>query len=175
MKKAVLRKQMIAQLQALDSTEKVRWDKELTKQILASSAYQEAGTIATFLSMDVEFNTQLLIDAALADGKRVLVPKTFGKGRMIFVEYDAAQLQISSFGVREPISDKEISPDQIDLIHVPGLAWNKEGYRIGFGGGYYDRYLKDFSGRSVSTIYPFQSQEFAKENFDIPVESFCYL
>lgn len=170
MEKALLRQQMIGQLRALPQAKKAEMDQELTRKILATSAYQEATTMATFLSMDLEFNTQPLIQTALSDGKRVLVPKTYGKGRMIFVDYDANQLQISSFGVREPIADQEVEKEQIDLVHVPGLVWNQAGFRIGFGGGYYDRYLQDFTGKTVSAIYPFQLQGFTEESFDIPVQ-----
>ena len=59
---------------------------------------------------------------------------------------------------------------QIDLIHVPGLVFTTEGYRIGYGGGYYDRYLEHFSGHTLSTTYPCQIQDFIPEKHDIPVQ-----
>ena len=59
---------------------------------------------------------------------------------------------------------------QIDLIHVPGLVFRTKGYRIGYGGGYYDRYLEHFSGHTLSTVYPCQIQDFISENHDIPVQ-----
>ena len=90
---------------------------------------------------------------------------------MEFVVYDPKQLAKTSFGLLEPQGDLEVvEPSQIDLIHVPGLAFTREGYRIGYGGGYYDRYLEHFAGHTMSTIYPCQVQEFNSENHDIPVQ-----
>ncbi|MDE8719288.1 5-formyltetrahydrofolate cyclo-ligase, partial [[Eubacterium] siraeum] len=90
---------------------------------------------------------------------------------MDFVVYNPQQLAKTSFGLLEPQGDLEVvDVSQIDLIHVPGLAFTTEGYRIGYGGGYYDRYLKHFTGHSMSTIYPCQVQQFMPENHDIPVQ-----
>lgn len=63
-----------------------------------------------------------------------------------------------------------VEKTHIDLIHVPGVAFNKGGYRIGYGGGYYDRYLADFKGMTVSTIYPCQLADFQPDNYDIPIQ-----
>ena len=85
--------------------------------------------------------------------------------------YDPQQLAKTSFGLLEPQGDLEVvEPSQIDLIHVPGLAFTTEGYRIGYGGGYYDRYLEHFAGHTMSTIYPCQVQGFNLEDHDIPVQ-----
>ena len=90
---------------------------------------------------------------------------------MDFVVYDAQQLVKTSFGLLEPQGDLEVvDASQIDLIHVPGLVFTTKGYRIGYGGGYYDRYLEHFSGHTLSTIYPCQIQDFIPENHDIPVQ-----
>ena len=169
--KSELRKQILQELKALSQEQKQAMDQALTERFLNHPFYQEAKVIATYLSFSHEFQTQGLIDQALKDGKKVLIPKTYPKGRMEFVVYDPQQLVKTSFGLLEPQGDLEVvATSQIDLIHVPGLAFTTEGYRIGYGGGYYDRYLEHFTGQSLSTIYPCQVQEFNSEDHDIPVQ-----
>ncbi|MCY7089207.1 5-formyltetrahydrofolate cyclo-ligase [Streptococcus oralis] len=169
--KAELRKQVLHEMKALSQEKKQAMNRALTERFLRHPFYQEAKVIATYLSFPHEFQTQELIEQALKDGKKVLIPKTYPKGRMEFVVYDPQQLVKTSFGLLEPQGNLEmVEPSQIDLIHVPGLAFTTEGYRIGYGGGYYDRYLENFAGHSLSTIYPCQVQEFDFENHDIPVQ-----
>lgn len=169
--KAELRKKILQEMKALSQEQKQAMDQVLTERFLQHPFYQEAKTIATYLSFPHEFQTQELIEQVLKDGKKVLIPKTYSKGRMAFVVYNPKQLAKTSFGLLEPQGDLEVvGPSQIDLIHVPGLAFTTEGYRIGYGGGYYDRYLEHFAGHTMSTIYPCQIQNFNSENHDIPVQ-----
>ncbi|MFS9293369.1 5-formyltetrahydrofolate cyclo-ligase [Streptococcus mitis] len=169
--KSELRKQVLQEMKAIPRTQKVTLDLALTERFLQHPFYQEAKTIATYLSFPHEFQTQELIEQALKDGKKVLIPKTYPKGRMDFVVYDPQQLVKTSFGLLEPQGDLEVvDASQIDLIHVPGLVFTTKGYRIGYGGGYYDRYLKHITGHTLSTIYPCQIQDFSPENHDIPVQ-----
>ena len=169
--KSELRKQVLQEMKAIPREQKQAMDQALTERFLNHSFYQEAKVIATYLSFPHEFQTQELIEQALKDGKKVLIPKTYPKGRMDFVVYDPQQLVKTSFGLLEPQGELEVvDASQIDLIHVPGLAFTTEGYRIGYGGGYYDRYLEHFTGHSMSTIYPCQIQDFSPESHDIPVQ-----
>ena len=169
--KSELRKQVLHEMKDLPREQKQAMDQALTDQFLEHPFYQEAKIIATYLSFPHEFQTQELIEQALKDGKKVLIPKTYPKGRMDFVVYDPQQLVKTSFGLLEPQGDLEVvDASQIDLIHVPGLAFKMEGYRIGYGGGYYDRYLEHFSNHTLSTVYPCQIQDFIPEKYDIPVQ-----
>ena len=169
--KSELRKQVLQEMKALPREQKQFIDQALTERLLQHPFYQEAKVIASYLSFPHEFQTQELIEQALKDGKKVLIPKTYPKGRMDFVVYHPQQLVRTSFGLLEPQGDLEVvDASQIGLIHVPGLAFTTDGYRIGYGGGYYDRYLEQFSGHTLSTVYPCQVQDFIPENHDIPVE-----
>lgn len=169
--KSELRKQVLQEMKAIPREQKQAIDQALTEGLLQYPFYQEANTIATYLSFPHEFQTHELIEQALRDGKKVLIPKTYPKGRMDFVVYHPQQLVKTSFGLLEPQGNLEVvDASQIDLIHVPGLAFTTEGYRIGYGGGYYDRSLEHFSGHTLSTIYPCQIQDFIPENHDIPVQ-----
>ncbi|CEY60667.1 MULTISPECIES: 5-formyltetrahydrofolate cyclo-ligase [Streptococcus] len=169
--KSELRKQVLQEMKAISQEQKQAIEQALTERLLHHPFYQEAKVIATYLSFPHEFQTQGLIEQALRDGKKVLIPKTYSKGRMDFVVYDLQQLVKTSFGLLEPQGNLEVvDASQIDLIHVPGLAFTMEGYRIGYGGGYYDRYLEQFTGHTLSTVYHYQVQDFIPENHDIPVQ-----
>ena len=125
--KSELRKQVLHEMKAISQEQKQFIDQALTEQLLQHPFYQEAKVIATYLSFPHEFQTQELIEQALKDGKKVLIPKTYPKGRMDFVVYDPQQLVKTSFGLLEPQGDLEVvDVSQIDLIHVPGLAFTTE-------------------------------------------------
>lgn len=166
-----LRLQGIRWLKEQSPFEKQERDETLCQLLCHSYAYQSSHRIATYLSFAHEFDTSLFIARALKDGKEIFIPKTYPKGKMIFVAYDEDDLKKTSFGLKEPKSSLEVVKDSLDMIHVPGVVFNNTGFRIGYGGGYYDRYLYDFKGQTVSTIYPFQIQNFVEERHDIPVGS----
>lgn len=168
--KKELRQTVLNQMKKLSGKEKEQADNWLTQRLLSSAAYQKAQVIATYLSMPHEVSTAAFIKQARLDGKRVLVPKTYGQGRMIFVDYDESRLQKSSFGLMEPMSEETVDKTEIDLIHVPGVVFNSQGFRIGYGGGYYDRYLDDYEGTSVSTIYQVQQEDFTPAQHDVAVK-----
>ena len=170
MKKA-LRKQVLQELKSLSAEGKEVMDAWLNEQLLLHPFYKEAKTIATYLSFPHEFQTARLIEQAQKDGKTILIPKTYPQGKMDLVLYEPEKLEKNSFSLLEPQGEAIVfEPSQIDLIHVPGLAFNTSGYRVGYGGGYYDRYLEHFTGHTISTLYPCQIQDFQPDPHDIPVE-----
>lgn len=164
------RQQILRRLKSLEQSVKQAADQRLTQQMIQSLSYQKAETLATYLSMEHEFSTRLLIKQAQKDGKRILVPKTYPQGRMIFVDYDERDLVKTRFGLWEPRSEEEVDKSEIDLIHVPGLIFNPAGYRIGYGGGYYDRYLAGYDGQTMSSMYGFQLQDFCPGTYDVAVK-----
>lgn len=168
--KKQLRQTVLEQLKNQNPVDKARQDKKLLKQFISSKTYQQAGVLATYLAFPHEFYTHLLISQALKDGKRVLIPKTYAQGRMIFVDYQVDDLEKTRFGLLEPRSDQAVDKSDIDLIHVPGVVFNEAGYRIGYGAGYYDRYLADYQGVTASTIYPCQQASFEPDTYDVAVQ-----
>ena len=144
-----LRKTVLAQLTSQEPETKAKIDKHLLEQLIALPAYKEAQVIATYLSFPHEYDTSVLINQALKDPDNLVA---------------------TSFGLMEPASDLAVEKSEIDLIHVPGVVFNDEGYRIGYGAGYYDRYLSDFEGETVSTVYPCQKHDFQPDSYDIPVK-----
>lgn len=169
MTKANYRQQMLAFLKKQPQDQKARRDQELIAALLAHSAYARAKVLATYLPFPHEVDTSSLILAAQADGKHLVVPKIRDR-EMVFASYEPDKLEKTAFGLWEPVGTVIYTKEQIDLIHVPGLLFNQSGYRIGYGGGYYDRYLADFAGQTISTAYPEQVQEFQADCHDIPVQ-----
>lgn len=169
MSKQNLRQKTLTLLKGQDKVLKRKMDECLCDALVAHPFYQSAKTVATYLPLPFELDTSFLIHHAREAGKRLLVPKVIGKGQMVFVDYDPSDLVLSLFGILEPRSDLAVPAEEIDLIHVPGVVFNPDGYRIGFGGGYYDRYLQEFQEHTLSTIYPIQQGLFEPDSHDIPV------
>ena len=163
-KKAEIRKKMKVSLGSFNSVEKARQTAQIMAQFQSSDMYKQAKIIGVFLPMSFEFDiTKIFEDQT----KCFVIPKTLADRQMIFTDYTPDSLMMTDFGVKESISTVSVTPD---LIVVPGLAWNLEGYRVGFGGGYYDRYLANFQGDTVSLVYDFQMiSEFQPETFDVPI------
>lgn len=159
------RKKILQMLKKFSDYEKGRQNKEVLEQLTASSDWKSAKKIALYMSMPIEFNLTELFDQS--DDKEILIPRCLPQRQMIFAKYDKENLVRSKFGLLEPKSDLAIEPD---FILVPGLIWNDEGHRIGFGGGYYDRYLANFEGMTASVLYDFQKMDFAAEAHDIAVK-----
>ncbi|AXQ77847.1 5-formyltetrahydrofolate cyclo-ligase [Streptococcus chenjunshii] len=170
MDKEAIRQNLIKRLKSHNPADKEKLDKLLLDDITASEAYHTSQVLATYLAFSFEYDTQPLIERAVRDGKKVLVPRTCSQGKMVFASYHPEHLIKGRFGILEPDSSRETAePSEIDLIHVPGLAFNAEGFRIGYGGGYYDRYLADFKGRTVSTVYAWQRLDFKEDAHDVAV------
>ena len=170
MKKA-LRKQVLQELKSLSAEEKEVMDAWLTEQLLLHPFYKKAKTIATYLSFPHEFQTARLIEQAQKDGKTLLIPKTYPHGKMDFVLYEPEKLERNSFGLLEPQGEFTIvEPSQIDLIHVPGLVFTTEGYRIGYGGGYYDRYLPACRATTIGIAFECQKDILQLHAHDVPLD-----
>lgn len=168
-----LRKFGIRQLQKIaKSGEKEAREQKLYQKLYESSKWQKARTIGLTMANDFEISTQPLIESAQRTGKSIVVPKTLPKRQMAFYQVDQETLfEKSSFGVFEPISDRCYSPDEIDLLIVPGIIFHQSGYRIGFGGGYYDRYLQKYPNATCSLVFhELINNEWLPESFDQKIQ-----
>lgn len=172
--KGMLRDEMKSILSGLDRLSYEAWCQEIQEKLFASEEWKNAVTIGATISRFPEVDTEAVITRAWSEGKKVAVPKCFPKDKSMqfyFLE-DFNQLETVYFGLREPIMSEVSScaKEKIDLMLVPGLLFDTEGYRVGFGGGYYDRYLVDFWGVKVSLAFSQQLVEkVPTDNFDIPV------
>lgn len=151
--KKVLRQQQIKALNA-NQTKTRTESLELVKQLVALPEWQQATSIATTVSSPIEVPTEGIIQAALDAGKKVYLPKTMPHRQMAFLPFsNADDLIVSSFGIPEPAYDEALVNQAPDLVVVPGLAFAKDDhYRVGFGGGYYDRFLSNYEGTTVALV-----------------------
>lgn len=144
----------------------------LVGQLFATEEWKEAQTIATTLARHPEIATEAIILKALQEGKQIVLPRTYNATKeMIFKKYSENDaLEKKKLSLLEPLETAEtVSPTDIDLVVVPGVVFNAENYRIGFGGGFYDRFLADYQGISISLCLDEQYHSFQPEAHDIPV------
>lgn len=141
--KKTLRRRFLAERAAQNAADKQRADGEITRRVLESEAYRRAACIFAYVSTTQEIDTRALLCAALAAGKTVCVPLCGAAGEMTARQIPSLDaLQPGAYGIDEPdAAAPEIPPEQIDLVVVPALACDRAGYRLGYGGGYYDRFL----------------------------------
>lgn len=138
---------------------------EVASRLLVSSEFKAAHTIHFYLSNVTEVQTDAMILEALRLKKCVVVPVVHPEDRSLsFSELsglDPDQMQLGPFGIRQPIfsSIKEATTREIDLWIVPGLGFDVQGNRIGYGGGYYDRALRDLKGKIIGLAFECQVVE----------------
>ncbi len=107
------------------------------------SAYKDASLLLAYVDAKREVETRLLMRCAWDDGKKVAVPRVDGDGIMHFYYLRSLKdLEPGAFGIMEPRADCRICEPEEGLLLMPGVAFDEQGHRVGYGGGYYDRYLE---------------------------------
>src|SRR5699024_6964630 len=172
MSKHKLRKETINKMkQFSDQDQKLSADQYLTQQLMNTSEYKSAYRIGVVLSMQHEVDTYPIISKILNDDKKVFVPETNYKNKtMSFKELDnLSNIASDDKGINYVTSNTEIIND-LDLLIVTGVVFNNKGYRIGYGGGYFDKFLSQHLQPTISLIYDFQINDFEIEAHDQPVQ-----
>lgn len=156
-KKKELRQQNREFRKSLSAEKKNVLDRAILKRVLALREYERADVVYTYVSKVEETDTIALITAALGDGKRVAVPRCLPETTsMEFLEISSLEdLERGTYGVLEPIPGKcpPVGESQSAFCIVPGLSFDSKGYRLGYGKGYYDRFLSGFSGFTAGLCY----------------------
>jgi 5-formyltetrahydrofolate cyclo-ligase len=149
--KARLRRRLLSQRAALTELEIERKSAAIADQVCTMAAFCASHTIMVYLARAQEVQTARIIETARRQGKRIAVPVVDGP-LLVAVELplEAAQLRRGPYGILEPCRTAPvIQPEEIQYIAVPGVAFDRQGGRLGFGKGYYDRFL----GRLPTTAY----------------------
>lgn len=173
--KATLRKEMLAKLAEVNPEKRKEIEQKLLDNLLTTELWKNAQTIGIYLSFGNEWETRGIIEEAWKQGKQVTIPKTIPETKeMKFYQIDNySQVQKGHFDIEEPIIDRTtfIEKHKIDLLIVPGVVFSADGYRVGFGGGYYDRFLTDFIHPTISLVWSEQLIQTVPTNkYDLPVQ-----
>lgn len=172
MDKRELRSQIRSLKRQMTEAEIAEKSEKLRLLFTATDAYRSAKALYGYMSYNQEVRTLPLLEQALRDGKRVAIPKCYGpEMRFIWMD-DLTQVEKSSCGIPEPIADGPVADDETALVLMPGMVFDLQGRRIGYGGGYYDRFLAaEPNHPTVALCFDFQmTEQLPAEEFDIPVE-----
>ena len=173
MNKKEMRARIRAQKRAMTEAQIVSASARLGQQFRDSALYRKAKTIYGYLPYNQEVRTVPMLEQAIADGKRVAVPKCYGSDmKFIYIDDFVSQVAPGYANIPEPIADGPVADDKTALVLMPGMAFDPQGHRIGYGGGFYDRFLAEEPDHpTLALCYGFQMVEHLEtEEFDIPVD-----
>ena len=160
MLKKQIRSEMLKQRKKLTPLAVNEKSEVISQKVFNNIDFQCAGTVCVYISSNNEVSTYSIIKKALDMGKRVCAPKvnveTLTMEMMEFVFFE--DLVKGAYGILEPIAGRIIPPEEIDLILVPGVAFTKDNHRIGYGAGYYDKYLVKIADgvKKIGLAFDFQ-------------------
>ena len=173
MDKKELRRTIRERKRAMTEEEIVSRSEALGVLFAQSEAYKAAKTIYGYLPYNQEVRTVPMLEQALKDGKKVAVPKVYGDEMKFLYLDDLTQVEKGYAGIPEPIADGPVADDDTALVLMPGLAFDPQGHRIGYGGGFYDKFLAaEPNHPTLALCYEFQMlPRLDTEEHDIPVDT----
>lgn len=173
--KRCIKNKILAIRDAQSSEEILRKSSKIEKNLLALDGFTKAKTVMFYISKGSEVNTRRMIKEAMKMGKRVLVPVTKLDEKELVVSdlLDLDELTLGSFDVPEPKDPKLVSAGEVDFVVVPGIAFDTRGNRLGYGLGFYDRFLCSLKEGAtiVALAYDFQVlDEIPNDHHDVPAD-----
>lgn len=171
MDKQTLRRRIAEQKRNLSPSWIERSSLALAEQLFAHPFYQNAPAIYAYLSYNQEVRTEPILRRAWEDGKRVAVPKIYGSEMRFISIFPDSEITPGYRGIPEPVSDEATNEPEA-LMLMPGLAFTRDGLRMGYGGGFYDRFLAQEMHKTIALCYDFQLvDELPTEAHDVPVDA----
>ena len=160
------KKQAMTDRQILDASDR------LAEKFFESDLYRQAKTVYGYLPYNQEVRTVPMLEQAIRDGKQVAVPKVYGDDMRFILMDDMSAVAPGYAGIPEPVADGPVADDKTALVLMPGLAFDPEGHRVGYGGGFYDRFLENEPDHpTLALCYDFQMlPKIETEEHDIPVD-----
>lgn len=178
MNKSDLRKIMANKRSRIPTKMRTSKSEIIMNKLRSLQIYNDSKLIFVYVSFRSEVETHSFINQALKDGKRIAVPLTISEGKLLLPceIYSLDDLAPRTLGILEPDKDniKEVNSKDIDLAVVPGLAFDSHGNRLGFGAGYYDRFLPSLRKDAISIGVCFDEQlveQLPVEDFDVPLDA----
>jgi 5-formyltetrahydrofolate cyclo-ligase len=174
--KVYIRKSVIEKRDSITIDIKKEWDERILKKLIDNKSYEDSLVLFTFVSFGSEVDTHKIISYALNDGKIVYVPKikSKDKGIEIFRINTLSDLKPGYFNILEPLENCPVGNiKDIDLILMPGIAFDRNGGRIGYGAGFYDRFLTNINSDvpKLALAYQFQVlDEVPITEFDVKID-----
>lgn len=162
--KTALRRQLMARREALTDAQVEAASANLAEQLWAHPLYRRAKTVYAYLSYRQEVRTEQIIRRAMSDGKQVAAPKVFGDELRFFLLDADSRIEIGYRGIPEPAGGVP-ADDPNALVLTPGLAFDRAGRRMGYGGGFYDRFLAAQPHPTIALCFDFQLLE------NLPIEA----
>ena len=143
----------------------------IQKKILSMDVFLKSSCVCIYSSAFGEVGTDELIEKAVSMKKKILLPRSNEDGTLSLIIYNG-KFRKGLFGIKEPDSDDFADYTEPDLIIVPGLAFGRDGFRLGFGKGYYDRFLEKAQGYKIGLCYGFQLvDEIPTDSSDVPLDA----
>jgi len=176
--KKIIRREILTKRASLGKNGNISRSKDIIDLLKNSDYYKNAYTIMTFISFGSEIDTHEFIKSSIAEGKRIVVPVTFHESREMKPSQvlDFEELEPGYYNILTPKKEfiRYIDPMEIDLVIVPGAAFDRDGYRVGYGGGFYDRFLSSkISKDAIKIGIGFDLQvidNVPRDDFDVPVD-----
>lgn len=167
--KRALRNEILTRRLMLSREANAEYSRRIAEHVAGMTAFIDSSTIMAYWPFRNEVDTSLLVRTALASGKRVVLPRTIKQERRLaphIISDVERDLRPGAYGIMEPLPDlPEAKPEEIGLVIVPGLVFDRAGNRIGYGGGYYDRFLPQLT-RAAKVAVAFSLQIVPRVPFD---------
>lgn len=177
--KQTIRKTILAQREQLPAETRAEYNAAITERLLQLPEYREADTVLGYMNFGAEFASEFWVERALAEGKRLALPKVNRHTNhldLYWVDDPENQLAAGLWGIREPVverCERLNNPDEVEFALLPGVAFTRNGARLGYGGGFYDKLLASMTQRPVLVAAAFALQiveSLPQEATDIKVE-----
>ena len=167
--KKALRREIVALRRDMSENVREEFNEKIYNNLVNLGCVRNCETFLVYASSPVEVDTRRFINEMLRLGKTVAFPKCEGRDMRFLAVESLDRLVRSRFGVDEPAEGAEITQFSDTVCIVPALRFDRKGYRLGWGGGFYDRFLKEYTGISVGICYEENCGEVPTDEFDIAV------